>query len=413
MPYPPLTRARRRRARLAAQRLLVSVALALLATPGGVAAAPGDGAPAAAPASPASWGLTGRVGVEASAYLDSDATQVFTPVVFGGVASPLGGWKVNGSLLFDVVTTASADVVAGASPRWTEVRAAGAVSGSKTFGDVQATMRGAFSKESDYVSIAAGAGVAVGLFNKNWTPSLSYDFERDTVGRSGTSFDVFSHAVTKHTLDAGLEIVADRATIVQPMFTAVIEHGDSSKPYRLVPLFGAGTELPAGAPASAQVGRAGKVIEALPGERLRFALTLRLLHRFAQSTLRAEERLYADSWGLSASSTDLRYLVDVSPALRIGPHLRFHAQSGAAFWRRFYLLTGSTEDRSVPAYRSGDRELGPLYAATLGFGARVSLGKRLSLAPSLDGIYTRFLDALLIQHRVAALGSLTFEAEFE
>src|SRR6185436_13740951 len=115
--------------------------------------------------------------------------------------------------------------------------------------------------------------------------------------------------VTKHTLDAGLEIVADRATIFQPMFTAVIEQGDSSKPYRLVPLFRAGTELAAGAPASAEAGRAGKVIEALPGERLRFALTLRLLHRFAQSTVRAEERLYADSWGLSASTTDLRYLV--------------------------------------------------------------------------------------------------------
>lgn len=386
--------------------LCASLALASVAAPSAVRAAD---EPRKAEAS----SLTARAGVESSGYADSDATYVFTPVLFGEIANPLSGWKVNGSFLVDVVSTASADVVAGASPRWSEVRYAGALAGSKALGDVQATLRGSFSSEPDYLSISGGGMVSVGLLSKNWTPSLAYDFSRDIGGRSGTSFDVFSHTVTKHAFDAGLAVVADAATVFLPMLTAVIEQGDSSKPYRLVPLFRADTELAAGAPAGAQAPRLAKMVERLPSERLRFALTLRVLHRFKVSTLRVDERFYADSWGLRASTTDLRYLDDVAPWLRLGVHLRFHAQSGVAFWRRFYTDTGEPAALTVPVYRTGDRELGPLYAGTLGLSGRVAFGKRFALSPSLDGIYTRFLDTLLIKHRIGALGSATFEVAFE
>ena len=41
------------------------------------------------------------------------------------------------------------------------------------------------------------------------------------------------------------------------------------------------------------------------------------------ATIRVEERLYIDNWGLKASTTDVKYLIDLSERIRIWPHLRF------------------------------------------------------------------------------------------
>ena len=55
-----------------------------------------------------------------------------------------------------------------------------------------------------------------------------------------------------------------------------------------------------------------RVLEQLPTSRNRFSMSGRLAHRFQSSTLRLDERLYADSWLLLATTTDARYLVDAS-----------------------------------------------------------------------------------------------------
>ena len=69
-------------------------------------------APAEARADGPLGALSVRAGAELAVYQDSDATSVTSPVVFAGVENVLGGWGVSGSLLVDVVSTASADIVA-------------------------------------------------------------------------------------------------------------------------------------------------------------------------------------------------------------------------------------------------------------------------------------------------------------
>ena len=142
---------------------------------------------------------TVRVGSETAIYQDTDATTVFTPVVFGGVENVLAGWGVNGSFLVDVVSTASADIVATASTRWTEVRVEPAISGHRRFGDADVALRGSLSNEPDYLSFAAGTTVSIDLHHKMITPSLSYDFGHDTLGRAGTPFSVFSRPIVRNT----------------------------------------------------------------------------------------------------------------------------------------------------------------------------------------------------------------------
>jgi hypothetical protein len=144
--------------------------------------------------------------------------------------------------------------------------------------------------------------------------------------------------------------------------------------------------------------------DALPDRRDRFAVTGRFAHRFDGATIRMDQRFYRDSWGAVASTTDMRYTVDVGSRVLIWPHLRLHGQRGIDFWQRAYQATPAADGTlGVPRYRTGDRELGPLYTTTMGFGIRW----RMSASPTApwvlflqgDGAYTRYLDALYITER--------------
>ena len=84
----------------------------------------------------------------------------------------------------------------------------------------------------------------------------------------------------------------------------------------------------------------------------------RYAHRYDASTVRLKQRLYLDSWGLLASSTDGRYFVDLGRRWSLWPHARLHVQSGVTFWKCAYsVIGGPGGDWSVPTYRTGDREL--------------------------------------------------------
>ncbi|UQA62727.1 DUF3570 domain-containing protein [Polyangium aurulentum] len=366
-----------------------------------------------------SLGLNLRFGSEVSGYHDSDRVDVVTPAFFASVESPTGGWGFGGSILVDVVTAASSDIVSTASPRWTEVRYVPALGGHKKFGDVDVNLHAGFSIEPDYFASSVGTTIAVDLKQKTITPSLTYDFGYDVQGRAGTSYDTFSRRITRHGIDLASTFVLDKSSILATSFTTIIENGDSSKPYRAIPMFSkdiAPRVLPGQSIASVNFYRnPERVLEQLPLSRLRFAVAGRYAHRFTSSTLRVDERLYVDNWGLKASTTDMRLPFDVGKSLRLWPHLRFHGQTGVSFWKLAYVAEQTPTGLQVPALRSGDRELGPLLALTGGAGARVSFGetKNWGLTFTGDVIYTRFLETLFILQRFGYFGALTLEVDVE
>jgi hypothetical protein len=169
-----------------------------------------------------------------------------------------------------------------------------------------------------------------------------------------------------------------------------------------------------------------KPMEQLPTERDRYAIGARFAHRMGSSTLRLEQRLYYDTWSTFASTTDGRYLVDVGKRLRLWPHARFNAQTGASFYQLAYsaiLSDGSIPGLpagsvTVPLYRSTDRELSPLVTLTGGGGARFALTapeSKTQLGVTLQGdvMYTKFFNSLYVTSRIAVYGSLSFDVEFE
>lgn len=358
--------------------------------------------------------------LEVSGYHDSDHVDVLTPVIAFGLESPTSGWGVNASFLVDVVTAASADIIATASPRWTETRYVPSLGGHKKFGDVDISLNGSASIEPDYLALGGGVGVSVDLAQKTITPSLSYSFGYDIAGRSGTAFDVFSRDIQRHAINAGVTFIVDKATFVSTSLTGIFEIGDTSKPYRHIPLFTPDIAplVPAGLSVEGVAeARASSVLEQAPTNRQRWAIAARAARRFSSSTLRLEERLYIDSWGLKASTTDARFLIDATDTIRVWPHFRFHGQSGVDFWQLAYAASRDTSANTlgVPAYRVGDKELGPMIAATFGGGGRLAFGEQNAwgLTLTADVVYSRFLNHLYILQRFGYLGAATLDVEFE
>ncbi len=367
------------------------------------------------PIAPSTRRVSGRFHSEVAAYSDSSHVDVLTPSISGEVRDDTAGWSARGQYLLDAVSAASVDIVSTASPHWTEARHAGSVEGGGNRQDLGVTATGSFSSEPDYAAWAAGGSASLDLDQKNFVLMAGYGYGQDTIGRSGTPFSVFSRSLTRNALNAGLTIVVNPSTLVVVGGDLVFERGDQSKPYRYVPLFAA--DVAPGVPQAASIGLVNTLrlperpLEQLPLARDRYAIWGRYLYRFSTSTLRLEERLYTDSWSLHASTTDVRFLVDRGNRWNWRSHVRFHAQSPVSFWKRAYTLT----DAGVPALRTGDRELGPLWNATGGGGLRWRGGKPRpagwTIGADLDLTWTSFLDDLYVGSRLAGIFTLSWEVE--
>lgn len=413
-----LTCPHRRSACASAFVALLAFATGVRAQPLGVVTA--ESARRAAPATtsaPAdsSSSLRVRAASDVAAYADSDHVYVLTPSLSTTVESPLEGWSVGGSYLVDAVSAASVDIVATASRHWREVRHAGTLQGAYKPGAFGVAAHAGISVEPDYLSWSAGATVTQDLLDQNVSLLLALNHAHDVAGRGDTPFSVFSRTIDRERIKAGVTLVLDPATLVTFMLDAGFEHGDQSKPYRYVPLFQPGVDVPRGASID-DVNRlrvSSRPLEQLPLTRDRFAITVGLLHRFDGSTLRFDERVYADTWLLLASSTDVRWLIDWGRSVELGPHLRMHAQKGTDFWQHAYVLRPGLD---FPALRTGDRELGPLLAGTLGLTVRLRLGPsddrdRWILGLDVNATETRYLDDLYLTQRVSAYSALYLEAQ--
>ena len=358
---------------------------------------------------------------EFAAYQDTDAVTVFTPSSSARIRDPLGGWSAEGSYLVDIVSAASVDIVSTASPNWTELRHAGSLEVGYRPGGLGGALAAAVSSEPDYFSFGADLRANSEIARKNATLELGVSYARDIAGRKDTPFSVYSLELDRYGAAASLELVLDRATTFTPVLDIVYESGRQEKPYRYLPIFddssvsrispGASPEL------VNEVRLPGRVAEHLPDARARSALTGRLAHRFRRSTLLLTDRLYADDWGMLATTMDLRFVIELSRRFSLWPHGHAHVQSGASFWRLANVRRIDSGMFEVPIWRTGDRELSPLWSATLGPGVRWDFGGADPRAWSglfeLEATYTRYLDALYIDERWAGFASVQLEAKLQ
>jgi len=363
-----------------------------------------------------------HVGLEMSSYVDSVDVYVFSPAVRGSVVSPTAGWNVGANYLIDVVTAASPDVVSTASRRFHDLRhVVGATGGYKPgrFG-AQAFVN--YSEEKDYISRTVGATFTGDFRDKLVTPALGYSYTWDTIGRSGTPYDVFGRPFNTHEITAASTFVLSPTSLVVLGGAVSLEDGNQSKPYRYIPLFEPGVSVPIGA--SVEQVNANRLparpLEQLPLDRQRFSVSGRYVTRVkGNSTLRVEERAYYDTWNIIASTTDAKYFVDLNARLRVWPHAHLHIQRGAEFYRRIYGATLNPDGSiNIPQFRSSDRELSPMFGITGGGGIRYALTDpsskfQLAVFSSADLLFNYYVNTLYIRTRFAGYGTVGIEADFE
>ena len=371
--------------------------------------------------------LVVRVATDLSGYSDTNAVAVYTPAVNASLVSPTAGWNVGGNFLVDAVSAASPDIVSSASPPFEEFRYAYGLTGGYKPGLYGAQASVSSSASPDYVSYTGGLRLTADLNDKLITPTLGYSLLSDRIGRGPNNylndFPPLKGYIHRPEIEAGVTFIMSPTSVLLVGGTVALERGDGSQPYRYIAMFDPELVAPF-VPNGATVDLVNRTrlpvrpLEQLPTERDRFAVGARYNKRLQNATLRLDQRFYVDTWGMKASSTDGRYMVDLSRHLRVWPHLRLHAQTDTNFYNLAYsAILDPGGQIVVPLYRTGDRELSPLITATAGGGIRLGLGEpegevKYGITFVGDVMYTRFLKALYVTTRTAVYGSVGFDVEF-
>ena len=370
-------------------------------------------------------GLTIRAGLEVASYNDNVSVDVLAPTMFFSAEYPTAGWQIGATYGVDIVSNASPDIVATASRRYDEIRHGATLNADLKIGPTRVGIDGGLSIEPDYIGRGVGAAISADLNNKQITPTLAYHLGFDIMARCGaaatdkkcTPHDVFSRNILTHSIDLSSSFIVSPNTVILAAGTVSLLAGDTSKAYRHIPMFaeGVAAAIPRGAtPALIADRRLPEApFEQVPDSRTRFAVLGRIAHRFEKATIRADERLYGDTWGLKASTTDARYFYDVTKTFRLASHARFHIQNGADFWKRAYVAETAGGGFTLPKYRTLDRELSPMFSATLGAGFRWQATEVLAINFLAEGMYTQFLDTIYVYDRWGFLSSSTLELGFE
>lgn len=328
-----------------------------------------------------------RLAVDVLYYTDTDNVMATTP------AASLrhrfeGGATVGVRGAVDVVSAASVDVIAHATNRFEEVRTEGAADVMVPVDDAQLRVAWRTSYEPDYLSNGLSAGLQLRLGSPDTVLDASYGLSWDIVGRTGTPWSAFSEDLFTHSLSLSLTQTLGPETVLRVVYAPTIQDGYLEKPYRYVSLFdAAGQRL------------ASRVPENVPDLRHGHALGARLLQYVApiRGSVRLDYQFYADGWGVTSHVVEAVGLATLTEGLRLGLRGRFYGQTAASFWQREYVVTTATE---VPGWRTLDRDLSPYVSVTGAARLEWSVD---DFAGYLDGgaTYTRFLDFLLLEERVA------------
>lgn len=325
---------------------------------------------------------TGKAQAKGSVYVDDDNTQIVTALADAQVALP-SDMSLGAHALVDVISSASVDVVSAASSKkhFEEVRIEfGARAGVFITPEVDLGVAYTRSQENDWLSNSPSANVGWDLFKRNTRLTLGYGFSHNAVGRSGDPS--FAQRLHIHTVQAGLNQLIDKKTILS--LTYWLQHADGwqSSPYRYV---------------STRNGLYG-FLETHPDQRVRHALAISGLRYLTKGVgLEASYRFYGDDWGVLGHTASAGVRFDFLDHWDARIRARGYYQTAAGFWQESY-------DQPMQ-YMSADRELSTFWDA----GGGIKLGYHygaFAVDVKVDGIYYEFVDFAPLASRVAVVSDV-------
>lgn len=250
-----------------------------------------------------------------------------------------------GNYYVDYVSSASIDVVTTASP-YTEERTQWSLGADYLRGNTTLRLNYVESNESDYSAKTTAFSVSQDMFGQLTTLTLSYGYGDDIVGRSDDP--TFERNVKRQQYGIGLTQILTKNLIAALNIQTTTEEGFLNNPYRSVRYFDA----------SSANGFSFEP-ELYPNTRTANAVGIRARYFLPyRAALEAEYRYFVDTWDIQGHTGSLTYVQPYKKFI-FETKLRYHTQTGAAFFRDIFPRSEATN------FRGRDKELSPMQSYTL------------------------------------------------
>jgi hypothetical protein len=290
-------------------------------------------------------------------YADDDGMTVVSPAA--GVEVAAGATAIEADVVADVVSGASVDVITAASPRPVEERRLelGLRVGRPLPGlggvSVSALVRG--SHEHDHDSIVGGGAVRVELAQRRLAVDARYVGGHETIG--SVTDPSFARTRRSHQAALGVNLVADRRTVIDVVADARSSSGYHASPYRRVPWVDPAWPVP------------GWLAEQVPGHRRSLAGRVSVRRALDDRWFAgAGYGAYRDDWAITSHTANLDVRRQMSERVLAAVALRGYLQGAASFYRAVY-------GGEVPDLRTRDRILGPMRTLFASVTADLAVGR--------------------------------------
>lgn len=254
-----------------------------------------------------------------------------------------------GNYYVDMISGASIDVVATASPYTEERRELSAgldYLHDKTNLGIGVTR----SSESDYEATTVHASVSQDFFADLTTLSIGYAYGDDVVRRNGD--DTWSDTATHQSWRIELSQILTRRILMNASYEAVVDGGYLNNPYRSVRFLDPDAEL-----------GYRYQSEQYPRTRSSDAAAVRAMAYMPwRAAFRGEYRYYADSWDIAAHTAELSYTHTLGNRIEIDAKARFYRQTQASFYSDLF------PHRDAQNFLARDKEMSAFESVSIGMG---------------------------------------------
>lgn len=266
--------------------------------------------------------------------------------------------SVWGNYYVDMVSSASIDVETTASA-YTEERTQYSVGVDYLTGKTTISAGFTQSSENDYDASTIGFGISQDFFGDLTTLSMGVSFGDDVVRRNGDT--EFEDEASRVRYSVGLSQVITRNLLMSASLESVIDEGFLNNPYRSVRYCVQGD--------AENCAQAAYEAELYPRTRNSDAFALRGKYFLPyRAAIKAEARMYQDSWGIEAWNWELKYVHPLSDRLLLEAKLRQYRQTrGASFYSDLFDFKEATN------FRARDKELAEYTNTNFGLGVTYEL----------------------------------------
>jgi len=280
---------------------------------------------------------------------DGGGLQVHGPSVLvrKGFKDKVSVWA---NYYVDMITSASIDVLATAS-EYTEKREEKSIGFDYLHGKTSMGIGYTNSEESDYSANSVRFGISQDFFGDLTNLGISYARGWDEVRRNGD--DSFKATTDRQTYRVDLSQIVTKNMVVSLNYEAVTDEGDSlNNPYRQVRFLDA----------NAARGYDYE-FEVYPRTKTSSAFALRGMYYLPyRASVRAEGRIYTDTWGTDAWNVEVAYVHPLPRNLTLDVKYRYYQQSAADFYSDLFPYQQSQN------FMARDKELASFATHTLGAG---------------------------------------------